>query len=256
MPKQRSLMLVLTAAVAILLAATGCSTLVEQKSPLPRVETTAPALVPVSRASEDWWMDRHAQCKAAAEKGGIDVLFIGDSITQAWEEDGADIWKNEIAPLRAANLGFSGDRTQHILWRLDNGELPQALHPKAAVIMIGTNNTGHNMEKPEAIAAGIGAIVDRLHKHNPKTRILLLAIFPRGAKPDDKMRRNNDAVNALLAKLEGYKRVHYLDIGPKFLQAGGTLPQEIMPDLLHLSPKGYQIWADNVVPEIKKSLRK
>ena len=255
MPR-RSLTLGLAITGIILLAATGCSTLVERKSPLPRVETTALALVPVSRESEPWWVDRHAQCKAAAEKGGVDVLFIGDSITQGWEEDGAAIWKNEIAPLRAANFGFSGDRTEHVLWRLDNGELPQALQPKAAVIMIGTNNTGHNMEKPEAIAAGIGAIVDRLHKHNPKTRILLLGIFPRGAKPNDKMRLNNDAVNALLAKLEGYKRVHYLDIGPKYLQADGTLPQEIMPDLLHPSLKGYQIWADNVVPEIERTLRK
>ena len=255
MPK-RSPILVLTAAAAILLAATGCSTLLEQESPLPRVEATAPALVPVSRASEPWWADRHARCKAAAEKGGIDVLFIGDSITQSWEGAGAAIWKNEIAPLRAANFGFSGDRTEHVLWRLDNGEQPQALQTKVAVIMIGTNNTGRNMEKPEAIAAGIGAIVDKLHQHKPKTRILLLAIFPRGADPNDKMRLNNDAVNALLAKLEGYKRVHYLDIGPKFLQPGGALTREIMPDLLHPGPKGYQIWADNVTPEIGRLLGK
>lgn len=224
------------------------------QSPLPPVPASAKALAPASRPDK-WWMPRHEKCVETAKKGGFDVMFIGDSITQGWEGGGKAVWAKEIAPLKAANFGFSGDQTQHVLWRLDNGELPDTLKPKVAVIMIGTNNTGHRpMQKPEEIAAGVQAIVDRIHARSDKTRILLLAIFPRGAKPGEAMRKNNDAVNALLAKLDGYNNVKYLDINAKFLQPDGTLTKEIMPDLLHPQAKGYQIWADNVVPEIKKLL--
>lgn len=247
--------LITTLAGSLLLTGSGCSTCAQKACPLPKVEPTVTALVPVAKNDQAWWVKRHASCQELANKGGMDVMFIGDSITHGWENAGKDIWAKEIAPLKAGNFGFSGDQTQHVLWRLDNGELPAVLQPKVAVIMIGTNNTGHTMEKPEAIAAGIGAIVDRLHQHNPKTKILLLAIFPRGEKADDAKRKNNDAVNALIAKLDGYQHVRYLDIGPKFLTADGTLTKEIMPDRLHPQQTGYQIWADNVVPVIKKMLK-
>ncbi len=224
------------------------------KSPLPSVPAKTAAITPVPR-QDKWWMPRHEQCVETARKGGFDVMFIGDSITQGWEGGGKAVWEKEIAPLKAANFGFSGDQTQHVLWRLDNGELPATLTPKVAVIMIGTNNTGHKpMQKPEEIAAGVQAVVDRLYAHSSKTKILLMAIFPRGAKPADANRMNNAAANALIAKLAGYKNVKYLDINKKFLQPDGTLTKEIMPDFLHPQAKGYQIWADSVVPEIKKLL--
>lgn len=210
------------------------------------------AVTPVPRLDNKGWRERHESLKALAEKGDVDVMFIGDSITHRWENYGKGVWDKELAPLKAGNFGIGGDRTQHVLWRLDNGELPAALHPKVAVVMIGTNNAKDN--KPAEVAAGITAIVDRLNAHDPKTRILLLAIFPRGAAATDKLRLKNTAVNALVAKLDGAKNVHYLDIGPKFLQPDGRLSQEIMPDLLHPEGKGYQIWADAVVPEIKKLL--
>jgi beta-glucosidase len=198
------------------------------------------------------WMVRHNLIKSRAEKGDIDVMFIGDSITHGWEGGGKAVWAKEIALLKAGNFGIGGDRTQHVLWRLDNGELPAVLQPKVAVIMIGTNNA--NSDSPEAIAAGITAIVDRLNAHNPKTKILLLAIFPRGATATDRLRKVNEATNAIIAKLDGTKNVHYLDIGAKFLQPDGVLTKEIMPDALHPQAKCYKIWSDAVVPEIKKLL--
>jgi beta-glucosidase len=223
----------------------------------PRPAAAKPAdpkatVTPVSRDPK--WMVRHDLIKARAEKGDIDVMFIGDSITHGWENGGKAVWDKDIAQLKAGNFGIGGDRTQHVLWRLDNGELPAVLQPKVAVIMIGTNNS--NSDKPEAIAAGITAIVDRLSTHNAKTKILLLAIFPRGPDANDAKRKVNEATNAIVAKLEGTKNVHFLDIGAKFLQADGVLPKDIMPDFLHPNAKGYQIWADAVVPEIKKLLAK
>jgi beta-glucosidase len=215
------------------------------------------ATVPFPR-SDAWWQTRHAQCSAQVAKGGGEVLFIGDSITHGWDGAGKDIWNREIAPLKAANLGFSGDHTENVLWRLENGELPAACQPKVAVVMIGTNNTGYRngtrMESPAVIAAGITAIVDKLHAHNPNTRILLLGIFPRGATAADPLRQNNEAVNRIIAKLDGQKNVQFLDIGAKFITPDGALPKTVMGDLLHPNAQGYRIWADAVLPEINKAL--
>ena len=145
-----------------------------------------------------WWQDRFRACNAAAEAGGIDVLFIGDSITQGWGGDGHEVWEKELAPLRAANFGFSGDRTENVLWRLDHGNLGGKIDPKVVVLMIGTNNTGHGMDPPEEIARGVTAVVERLTERLPRARLLLLAILPRGEKPDDPMRVNNVQANGTI----------------------------------------------------------
>src|SRR5208337_5244157 len=122
---------------------------------------------------------RHDGFVAIAKKGGVDVLFLGDSITDGWRGSGKDVWKEKFEPLKAANFGIGGDRTQHVLWRLQNGEL-EGIKPRAAVIMIGTNNLGANTA--EEIADGIKAIVAEIQKKQPETKILLLGIFPRGQK--------------------------------------------------------------------------
>ena len=147
------------------------------------------------------------------------------------------------------NLGIGGDRTQHVLWRLDHGNI-EGISPKLAVVMIGMNNARAN--KPEQIADGIKAIVHKLRTQLPQTKVLLLAIFPRGADEQDPLRQVNQKTNAIVAKLDDGQMVHYLDIGPAFLADDGTLSKEIMPDLLHLSPKGYQIWAESIEPSIRK----
>jgi len=199
---------------------------------------------------------RHDTFVKIAKKGDVDVLFVGDSITDAWGGEGhnskaagAAIFEKEFMPMKAANFGIGGDRTQHVLWRLQNGEL-EGIQPKVLMLMIGTNNMGSNSS--EEIADGIEAIVKEVHKKSPKTKVLLLGIFPRSAKGTDAIRKKIADTNKIIAKLDdGGKTVKYLDIGPKFLQEDGTLTKEIMPDLLHLSPKGYQIWADAVKGPIK-----
>lgn len=189
------------------------------------------------------WMKRHESFNQRVQRGGVDLLFIGDSITQGWEGAGKAVWAEHYGKRNAVNLGIGGDRTQHVLWRLDHGNIA-GIQPKAAVLMIGTNNSGSN--SPQEIADGVKAIVAQLRAKLPQTKILVLAIFPRGADDNDERRKVNVAANKLIAPLADDQMVFFLDIGPKFLAPDGTLSKEIMPDLLHLSPQGYKIWADAI----------
>ncbi len=204
------------------------------------------------------WLKRHETFVNIAKRGGVDVLFLGDSITDAWGGEGhgggagRKLFAERFEPLKAANFGIGGDRTEHVLWRLQNGEL-DAIKPKVVMLMIGTNNMGSN--SAEEIADGITAIVHEIHKRSPETKVLLLAIFPRGEKPGD-IRDRIKKCNAIIAKLDNGNTVKYLDIGEKFLAPDGTLTREIMPDFLHLSEKGYTIWADAVEATIKTMLGK
>lgn len=195
------------------------------------------------------WVQRHEKFNERVKMGDVDLLFIGDSITQGWEGSGAEAWKKSYEPRKAVNLGIGGDRTQHVLWRLDNGNIAR-IKPKLAVLMIGTNNSGTNTS--EEIADGIKAIVAKLNKDLPQTKVLILAIFPRGADASDTKRKVNEGANAIVAKLADNMRIFYLDIGPKFLSPEGTLSKEIMPDLLHLSKQGYTIWAESIEPHVAK----
>ena len=195
------------------------------------------------------WMKRHESFNTRVKQGNADLLFIGDSITQGWEGAGKAVWAERYAKRNAVNLGIGGDRTQHVLWRLDNGNI-DGIQPKAAVLMIGTNNSGTNT--PEEIADGIKAIVAKLRSKLPETKILVLAVFPRGADDKDARRQVNVKTNALVAPLADDKHVFFLDIGPKFLGTDGSLSKEIMPDLLHLSPAGYKIWADSIEAHVAK----
>lgn len=212
-------------------------------------EAKLPSTVkPVPR--QGGWMDRHNKMNERVKQGNVDLLMIGDSITQGWEgAGGKEVWKKFYDKRNAVNLGIGGDQTQHVLWRLENGNI-EGIKPKLAVIMIGTNNSGGN--KPEEIAEGIKAIVERLRAKLPETKVLILGIFPRGVNDQDARRQVNAKTNEIVAKLADDKAVFYLDIGAKFLQEDRTLSKEIMPDLLHLSPKGYAIWAESIEPTVAK----
>jgi beta-glucosidase len=212
-------------------------------------EPSHDAVKPVPRGGG--WMKRHESFNARVAKGNVDLIFIGDSITQGWEGRGKNVWATAYGKRNTVNLGIGGDRTQHVIWRLDNGNVKD-ISPKAAVIMIGTNNSGSN--SPEQIADGVTKIVAQLKEKLPKTKILLLAVFPRGPNKEDKRRIVNENANTIFAKLADGKHVHYLDIGPKFLEKDGTLTREIMPDLLHLSEKGYTIWADSIEAKVAELL--
>ncbi|HEV3338775.1 MAG TPA: platelet-activating factor acetylhydrolase IB subunit [Pirellulales bacterium] len=211
------------------------------------------ATTPVSRP-DDWWQQRHQKINDRARQGDVDLLFVGDSITQGWEGDtGREIWEKFYGARKAMNAGIGGDRTQHVLWRLDNGNV-DGVKPKLAVLMIGTNNSG--TDEPDDVAAGITAIVEKLRSKLPDTKILLLGIFPRGENNEDSKRKSNVAANKIIESLDDGKSVFYLDISEKFLGEDGTLEREIMPDLLHLSKQGYEIWAESIEPKVAELLGK
>ncbi len=189
-----------------------------------------------------------ARTQALAERARgstAELLLIGDSITEGWETAGAAVWARSLAPRGAVNLGVSGDQTQHVLQRLQSG-VYDALPARVVVLMIGTNNTG-NGQAPELVADGVAAVVRECRSRWPAARVMLLAIFPRGDAPDDPLRANNAAVNRLLfARVAGLGRVAWLDFGAVFLREDGTLRRDLMPDALHLSEAGYELWADSM----------
>lgn len=203
--------------------------------------------------ARDWWEPRHQEKLAQAQAGNIDLIMLGDSITHGWETQGKNVWDEYFADRKGYNIGFSGDRTENVLWRLQHGEV-DGLNPKAVVLMIGTNNTGHRMERPEFTATGIKTILDELRARLPEAKILLLAVFPRDEKPDTPMRKINDEVNRLIATYADNEHIHFLDINHVFLDDNGHLPRDIMPDLLHPNEKGYALWAEAMEPKLKELL--
>ncbi len=214
-----------------------------------------PALKPEVQTAawaQSWWMPRHEQkLKELEAAQRVDLLWVGDSITHSWENGGREVWDQYYAKRNPLNIGFSGDRTEQVLWRFDHGEI-DGIAPKLAIVMIGTNNAGHRQDKAEHTAAGIRAIVDKLRAKLPETKILLLAIFPRGADANDALRRLNDATNKIIAEYADDEHIFYRDISGVFLDDDGKLPREIMPDLLHPNPKGYAMWAEAIEPTVKE----
>lgn len=207
------------------------------------------AIKPVPRANLAWWMARQKEKNERIKQGHVDLLYIGDSIIHGWEGRGKKVWNEYYGKRNAVNLGFGGDRTQHVIWRLEHGNI-DGISPKLAILMIGTNNSGDNT--PEQIAAGVKVIVQILRAKLPKTKVLILAIFPRGPNEQDHRRQVNEKANKIIAKLADGKMVLYEDIGAKFLEKDGTLSRTIMPDLLHPNAKGYEIWAKAVEPTVAK----
>ena len=203
------------------------------------------AVEPVPRG-EEWWKQRQQTLnQRSADAGGkAEILFIGDSITQGWENEGKEVWAKHFAPRNAVNLGIGGDRTQHVLWRLENGNL-KGVKPKAAVVMIGTNNSNGEDNSVSQIAEGVTAIVSKLRQALPDTQVLLVGIFPRGESPNNQ-RGKILQVNQILARLADGKSVHWIDFGSRYVDAQGLIPHDLMPDYLHLSPAAYQIWADQL----------
>ena len=190
-------------------------------------------------------MERHERTVARLRQGRVDLLFIGDSITQGWEEDGRPVWDVFYQRRHALNLGYNGDQTDNVLWRIQHGEL-DGITPKLAVVMIGTNNATRREDPPESTAAGIQAILTTLRTRLPGTKILLLAIFPRGLKNDDPFRLVNEAVNERLPAMADQRQIFFLNLNRRFLDGEGRLSAEIMSDALHPSEHGYQVWAEGM----------
>ena len=205
-----------------------------------------------------WQMKRHNEKMQEVAAGGAKVVFIGDSITHFWESKGRMQWEKYFAgaPYNALDLGYSADRTEHVLWRLDNGEL-DGYEAKCVVLMIGTNNTGHNSfekETPIDTIIGIRAVLDKIRAKQPKAKIVLCPIFPRGATPQDGNRVRNAVVNREIQKFADGRTVFWCDFTDQFLLPDGTLPMGVMPDRLHPGAYGYEIWASAIIPYINFAL--
>jgi beta-glucosidase len=214
------------------------------------------ALTSISRLSEQTWADHHQQVLTTVAGGAkFDLIFIGDSITQGWGTTDAKlaIW-NEFYGNRNATYmhGFSGDRTQNVIWRIQNGEF-NGLNPKLAVLLIGTNNSNGTENTAEEIGQGIIAITKMVRQKLPNTKVLMLAIFPRGQWPS-LQREKNAAASLYASSIADNHWIYYLDIGNAFLTPDGELPIELFSDYLHPSPAGARIWAEQMEPMIKQLL--
>jgi beta-glucosidase len=211
---------------------------------------------------EPWWVERHARLVDQAMRGHINLLFLGDSITQGWhgtgrdqyEGDGRAVWDDYYATRLPANFGMGSDRTENLLWRIGRGELA-GIRPMVVVLLIGTNNLE---EGTEATAAGVEAVVDEIHRRLPETRVLLLGLLPRGVRGSTGDRAEPDAriaeANRLLLRLEVKPGVVYLDVGDRLVEADGRLAREVFPDFLHMSGQGYQRLAEAIEPTLSVML--
>lgn len=227
-------------------------------------ENAHDAVIPATKP-HDWWMPRHQAIVERVKQGNVDMIFIGDSITHGWEKAGKSTWDEYYAKRNAVNMGFGGDRTQNVLWRLQNGEI-DGISPKLAVIMIGTNNSNGTDNTSQQIAEGIIAICKELRSRLPQTKILILSIFPRGDAEQRKIKEQgavmnpqwakNDEAGRLASQIADNKYIYYLDINKAFLDEKGVLSRDIMPDLLHPNEQGYQIWAKTMEPTVVKLMGK
>jgi lysophospholipase L1-like esterase len=212
---------------------------------LPQNNKVNTAIVPEPGGSETWHA-KHRAMSARAKEGHVDLIYIGDSIVGNWKWDGERVWDYYYAKRNGLVLGISGDRTQQVLWRLQHGNI-DGISPKLAIVMIGQNNGPFNTG--EEIGAGVAAIVQTLREKLPETKILVLAIFPRGEKPTPE-RAVLAKANEVAAKLADGKHVFYMDINHLFLRPDGSIPASLMPDFEHPSEEGCRVWAAAIEPKV------
>ena len=210
--------------------------------------------VPQNADTNSWWMKRHAQKLERVKAGGSRVVFIGDSITHFWEGNGRAQWEKYFAgaPYHALNLGYSADRTEHVLWRLDHGEL-DGYEAKAVVLMIGTNNNSAKSARPEDVAKGVEKIVAQIRARQPRARIILHPIFPRGASAQSARhaaaRARNDETNRLLKRFaDAHPEIVWVDINAQLVDETGWVPRALMADEIHPTDAGYDIWMKALAP--------
>jgi lysophospholipase L1-like esterase len=211
------------------------------------LEVTMPVNTAIVPNLAQFFRPKHEQNLEGVLAGDIELLLMGDSITDFWRNEegafaGKPVLDEYFGHWKIANFGIAGDTTQGVLYRLQNGE-GEGFSPRAVMLMIGTNNTGRN--SAAEIAEGIGAIVLELQRDFPEAKILLLGVFPRGAA-DDPVRETIAEINERISGLDDGETVHYLDVGHVFLDADGNIPADVMSDGLHPGPEGYRLWAEAV----------
>jgi lysophospholipase L1-like esterase len=211
------------------------------------LEVTMPVNSAIVPNLAQFFRAKHEQNLEVARAGDIDLLLMGDSITDFWRNEegpfaGKPVLDEYFGNWNIANFGIAGDTTQGVLYRLQNGE-GEGFSPRAVMLMIGTNNTGRN--NAAEIAEGVGAVVLSLQTSFPDAKILLLGIFPRST-PDNPVRGTIAEINDSISRLDDGESVHYLDIGEVFLDEEGNIPASVMSDGLHPGPEGYRLWAEAV----------
>jgi lysophospholipase L1-like esterase len=233
-----------TLLLAALIAAPASAKEPADKPAAPKPRKAADAITPADSPNP---YSRKGFLGRAKDKG-IELVFLGDSITEFWKLDdkGKGVWEQHYAKYNAANFGVSSERTEHTLGHIAGGVL-DGPKPKVVVVLIGTNNIGNAGDKPEWAAAGVKKVVESVHKKLPGTKVLLLGVFPRDRK-NSPSRKGVEALNAIISKLDDGKKTRYLDLGPKLLDADGEIPKDVMPDGLHPGPQGYKIWAEAMQP--------
>ena len=231
-----------------LLAASGYAS-AQTVAPVEKQVPYEPAFKIRDGKQDERFLKAHAKFLERIKRGPIGVLFVGDSITAGWLRH-KELLAKTSAPLEVANFGISGDRTQHVLWRLQNGELDITPPPKVVVLMIGTNNV--RRDAPEEIAKGVEAIVKLIREKLPTTKLLLLGVLPMGVDPADRRvavdREKVTKLNAILKTLAKEPDVVFHDMGAKFLAPDGKTSDAMRPDGVHLEPRGYEIWAESITP--------
>ena len=224
----------------------------------PATRPSRPAPPPARRAADAVTPrvkdpQRHAQFMLRIKEGPVGLLFMGDSILDAWPRLGEYSWL-KFAPDQPADFGIGGDSTEHVLWRITHGEL-DGINPRVVVLLIGTNNIGHvPADRPEWAAAGVRKVLETTHQKLPQAKVLLLAVFPRDAK-GSVHRTAVEQMNAVLKTCDDGDKTRYLDIGHVFLDADGELPKDVMPDKLHPTAKGYDLWYDAMHPLLEEMMK-
>lgn len=221
--------------------------------------TVTPAINPSPDRSKEYkWLERHQQVLDEIKKKPVDMIFIGDSIThyfggppKARYIRGGKTWQKYYGHRNAVNMGFGWDRTQHMLWRLDHGEI-DGISPKVAVVMAGTNNVLWGDGSADDIFEGVKAIIKRIQTKSPKTKILLVGVLPFSKNPKDKRRNKIKAVNAKLAGLADNKQLFFIDVGHLFLKQDDSVSKELMGDYLHPNSNGYAVYAKAIEPMVAK----
>jgi beta-glucosidase len=220
-----------------------------------RTQSVTPAQQ-VDTWTQYWWPQRHEAKLEEVRRLKVagtppELVFIGDSITNGWETAGKPVWEANFAKYHALNLGYGGDHTENVLWRLQHGEL-DGFNAKVVTLMIGTNNTGNRQEDPVTTAAGIRRVLDEILQRQPQAKVLLLAIFPRDKWPNANSRQINEAINKIIATYADGKRVFFLNINTALMNPDGTLSESIFPDLLHPNEVGYDRWAKQITSTVER----
>ena len=256
----KRLMIVLAAAVAGLCPTTNAEAKPDGRAELssvPKLEkkrTENPKLDP-GIFGDYWWANRFLSRHQEIEKlkgRTVDVVMLGDSIMHFWEWKHPESWAKFTAGRVVLNLGYAGDRTQNVIWRIDHGEL-DGYAAKCVVLMVGTNNNTYDSTDPANVAAAIEKIVGMIRQHQPRAKIVLHPIFPRGVSAESdkhaKARARNDKTNALLkAFAERDGKLVWIDFNSKLVDETGWVPASIMADQIHPTDAGYDFWIEALAP--------